>query len=257
MTAPAPVDDTGWIDYPGGSDIPPDRIAMLPYVGRVPEGDVDAPGFSRAAPQAFMVEMGAAQPPLRTHFHVVDQFQVILRGSGRLGRHAVQPGAVHYADRLTPYGPLSAGADGLAYLTLRTISDTGAHYMPDSRDGLRSRLAGDNARPAAARRNVSIDTHADGDVDAVSAAIGGVTELLDDADGLRLVVLSIGPHERRAVTDVGGTGAYLVVTAGAVVDADGTHRGPGALRWLAPRHGVALMAGSAGTTVSLLQLPRA
>lgn len=69
-------------------------------------------------PFAFLVEMtpGSVLP---THFHPVDQFQVFVSGSGLLGRHLTNGLYVHYADRHTAYGPISAGPRGVTYFTLR------------------------------------------------------------------------------------------------------------------------------------------
>jgi hypothetical protein len=83
-------------------------------------------------PQAFLVE----QEPnwvLPVHFHLRHQFQVITAGSGVLGRRPVEPLCIHYASPESGYGPLTAGPEGLSYLTLRVVSDEGAWYLPESR----------------------------------------------------------------------------------------------------------------------------
>src|SRR3954470_14747220 len=46
-----------------------------------------------------------------THFHIVDQFQVVLDGGGTIGRHQLAPYGVHFTRAYTPYGPLIAGAE--------------------------------------------------------------------------------------------------------------------------------------------------
>jgi hypothetical protein len=51
-------------------------------------------------PQAFLVE-NTPHRQLRTHFHDVDQFQVIVSGGGTLGKHAVRPYSVHARTRPT------------------------------------------------------------------------------------------------------------------------------------------------------------
>jgi hypothetical protein len=88
-------------------------------------------------PVAFMVEEepGAI---LHAHFHRADQFQVFVKGSGKLGRYEIQPFSVHYADAFTPYGPIQAGAEGLSYLTLRNAWDDGPQYMPQSHAALKA-----------------------------------------------------------------------------------------------------------------------
>src|SRR5690349_16909151 len=40
------------------------------------------------------------------HFHINDQFQVVVGGQGKLGRHALTPYCVHFSRAYTPYGPL-------------------------------------------------------------------------------------------------------------------------------------------------------
>src|SRR5262245_38428116 len=67
-------------------------------------------------PQSFLVEQEPHTIVL-PHFHFEDEFQVVVGGSGSLGSHTLRPGFVHYAARHTGYGPLKAGAAGLAYLT--------------------------------------------------------------------------------------------------------------------------------------------
>ena len=81
-------------------------------------------------PLAFIVRT----PPggyLEAHFHACDQFQVIVEGSGTIGRHKVRAGFVHYADAFTPYGPLLAAQDeGFAYETLRADWCKGMYRSP-------------------------------------------------------------------------------------------------------------------------------
>jgi hypothetical protein len=86
------------------------------------------------SPNGYLVE----QKPfdiVRAHFHFNSQFQVIVMGSGSLGRHPVEPFIVQYVAAQTGYGPITAGATGIAYLTLRktTIANGGAQYLPENR----------------------------------------------------------------------------------------------------------------------------
>src|SRR5580765_547923 len=65
--------------------------------------DIILPGADEPqGPEAFLVE----QPPasiLGAHFHAVSQFQVIVAGSGALGKHSLEPVHVHYSNRHTGY----------------------------------------------------------------------------------------------------------------------------------------------------------
>ena len=88
-------------------------------------------GSIAGGPHAFLVEQlpDVVLPP---HFHLTDQFQVVLAGSGMLGRsHALEPLTVHYARGKTAYGPVVASSKGLFYLTLRPQTEYGAHYLSD------------------------------------------------------------------------------------------------------------------------------
>jgi len=72
------------------------------------------------------------------HFHEIDQFQVVIGGSGFLGRLPVRPVTIHYVNAFTPYGPIVPGPEGISYMTLRNGVDfAGAHIMPDARTKLR------------------------------------------------------------------------------------------------------------------------
>src|SRR5258707_13685728 len=53
-------------------------------------------------PQGFYVNFGP-NFHISPHFHRVDQYQIVVRGSGRIGTHDLSPVSVHYADGFTPY----------------------------------------------------------------------------------------------------------------------------------------------------------
>lgn len=83
--------------------------------------------------QGFEVNLTTPHGVIPPHFHEVDQYQVVIGGSGSLGKHELPIGAVHYTDRYTPYGPIRAGEEGLSFFTLRLEPVVGSHYMPESR----------------------------------------------------------------------------------------------------------------------------
>jgi hypothetical protein len=95
----------------------------------------DSDATSGPRPQSFLVEQ-SANWTLPTHFHLEHQFQVFIGGSGSLGRTLIHPLTVHYASPHSGYGPLISEGKGIAYFTLRAISDTGAWYLPESREHL-------------------------------------------------------------------------------------------------------------------------
>jgi len=85
-------------------------------------------------PQSFVVEARGAGAFNRVHFHAVDQYQVFVGGTGRVGRSRFLPALVHYVDAFMPYGPIESGPEGYVYVTLRPAADPGARYMPERRD---------------------------------------------------------------------------------------------------------------------------
>lgn len=84
-------------------------------------------------PQSFLVEQDADSVIL-PHFHLQNEFQVVVQGEGSIGRHPVRPLSVHYAGAFTGYGPITAGPAGLCYFTLRPTMDQGAKFLPEARD---------------------------------------------------------------------------------------------------------------------------
>lgn len=82
--------------------------------------------------QAFLVEQEPNSVVL-PHFHLEDEFQVFIAGDGALGKRPVGPVAVHFASRHTGYGPITAGANGVSYMTLRAKLDRGAYWLPEAR----------------------------------------------------------------------------------------------------------------------------
>ena len=148
------------------AEVTPDR-----FVGKLFNGETYArtnylgsDTSHRDTPQALLVEQSANSviPP---HFHGIDQFQVIVHGGGMLGKHAVKPVCVHYANAYTGYGPLNAEDDGIFYFTLRAQSEPGAFFFPEGR----------KFQKANERRNLTADVDVVADGDAL-AVISGVEQ---------------------------------------------------------------------------------
>jgi quercetin dioxygenase-like cupin family protein len=158
-------------------------------------------------PQAYMLEHEAGNI-IHPHFHTVDQFQLFVAGSGRVGREEVQAVSVHYTDRYSPYGPIVAGYRGLTFVTLRRQKDAGAHYMPASRGKMVQR----------AGRNLTHHYEVD-DVARMRAGAACDITILEAVheDGLALRVLRAGPGAHVALEAAVAHGdQYLYVLAGSV-----------------------------------------
>jgi hypothetical protein len=208
-----------------------ERILTANILGDKSTRDVDAP-------QVFYVDMVDPESRIKPHFHGVDQFQLVVRGEGTLGKEAVQPGCFHYADAWQPYGPITAGSEGLAYLTLRARHDSGAPYMP----------GGGRHREGKPRRPHFVEP-----VD--MSAPESRTLVGPFADGLKA---------SREKIDAGGTAAFSsdeqsdgqigVVLSGDVVH-DSTVYPQWSCFWLSRGERCAVSAGAGGADVLALQFP--
>ena len=157
-------------------------------------------------PHAFLVE-STHEDSFATHFHRVDEFQVVVRGGGTMGRHTLVPGLVHFARADTPYGPIRVADDGLQFLTLRACKDgSGAHFFPKGKETLES-ITG--------RDPWQVSEHA------AFEKTGGVAlrpfAKIRDERGLAAYSLALGPGAKTAAPDPSTTaGQYLVVTQGSL-----------------------------------------
>lgn len=207
-------------------------------------------------PMAFLVEKepGAVVHP---HFHQADQFQVVVGGGGSLGTHAVGPGAVHYTDRFSAYGPIIAGDEGIAWFTLRNAWDPGARYMPAHRQELRLARARHQHREAtlAPSRPLPDDALA-----ALSASeIANVLEAGADGLGAWRYRLVAGETARGPDPAAGG-GQYWLVFAGTASFGD-EHAAPlgvNSCAFVSPdAAALGLAAGPEGAELLCLQFPLA
>jgi hypothetical protein len=164
-------------------------------------------------PVAYLIESA----PFREsapHFHQANQFQVVVGGGGHIGKHPVGNFTVHYASAYTPYGPISPGADGIAYMTMRNGFDPGAKGMPKERELLKF----GNRKPRAVTSDPVEPLTAAG---LASAATSCTAMLPAEDDGLGAWLYRIAPGA--AVTGPNpraGGGQYWLVMGGELA-ADG------------------------------------
>jgi hypothetical protein len=102
------------------------RSDLIPETG---DAESDAPNCKLIEQQPHGV--------LQSHFHIVDQFQIMVAGEGLLGKHQVAPYTVHFAAKHTGYGPITAGEQGLHYMVFRLGKDAGAGYLPEQRGDMK------------------------------------------------------------------------------------------------------------------------
>ena len=143
------------------------------------------------------------------HFHAVDQFQIIIDGKGKFGRHDVAPYCVHFSRANTPYGPLLPDVKaGWAFMTLRTRPDPGAQRFPEAKDKLK--LIAER-HPWQITRKVTFQTQG---ADISLHDIPGIS----DEQGLSAHSLTMLPGAHLIAPDPGrGDGQYVVVLRGSLV----------------------------------------
>jgi len=83
-------------------------------------------------PTVHLVEVTNSGGVIPPHFHGEDQFQLVTRGDGQIGKTSLAPGTFHYVDGFTPYGPIEVGREGLTFFTVRPKQNTVTHLMPGS-----------------------------------------------------------------------------------------------------------------------------
>jgi hypothetical protein len=211
------------------------------------EGAEDEAG----SPNAFLVEQ-AANVVLPPHFHKNCQFQLVVRGSGMLGRsHALRPITVHYASGDTGYGPITAGDAGLHYLTLRPVVETGAYYLPQSRDQL------DMATPKFQISSSCTDLLPVQELAAITARDEQVL-VAPAASGLAAWLVTVPRNAScLAPAHAGGAGRFHVVCRGALLHG-GRELPELSCVWTSGDEDPAeLQAGAGGAQVAVLQFPKA
>lgn len=163
--------------------------------------------------QAFRIDM-SANMQLDSHFHIVDQFQLFIAGSGTIGRDNTTVITAHYADHHTGYGPLIAGEQGMSYLTLRSKTDAGLVKL--STPNVREQL-----KPTKRRHRVSsqvvlsippVLAHLEQPI------IETVMEEKEGDDGMTVKVIRLGTDMKITAPATQGTGGYfLVVMNGSII----------------------------------------
>src|ERR1700759_2581892 len=88
-----------------------------------------------------MVDMSPGEV-VEPHFHGTTQFQVFPAGSGTFGRanKPIQSLMLQFKDHHTAYGPITAGPNGLTFISMRVFTGASAPvYLrePDFRDKLK------------------------------------------------------------------------------------------------------------------------
>ncbi|WP_354532449.1 hypothetical protein [Pseudorhizobium tarimense] len=201
--------------------------------------------------QAFRIDM-SANMQLDSHFHIVDQFQIFMAGSGTIGRDDAATITAHYADHHTGYGPLIAGEQGMSYLTLRPKTDAGLVKLstPNVRDLL---------KPTKRRHRVSskvvlsippVMAHLEKPV------VETVMEEMPGDEGMTVKVIRLGAEQSVDGPATEGTGGYFIIVMNGSVLHEGKEYEPWSLIWVAHTDApIKLEAGSKGAEVMASVFP--
>lgn len=226
------------------------QVAKPTFVGAVTDLIVPDASSPAPRPQAFLVEQ-TANWTLPTHFHQEHQFQVFVAGGGTIGKNPVQRLAVHYASPHTGYGPLVSGDQGISYLTLRAVGDSGAWYLPEQRENLLLRIRKQQAHGLPASHLGAAQLKA---LDRPFQET-----LIEPQEGGLAAWLVRLPSDCRAappaLADTGG-GRFYVVTQGSLASR-GEELDALATVFVSSDETIELQAGQGGLEVLVLQFPAA
>jgi len=203
------------------------------------------PGTIDNKPQAFLVERPYANAVIKPHFHDIDQFQVVVRGGGRIGKKEVRPITFQYADAYTPYGPIVARDNGISFFTLRTVASGGHFSMPGSR----------HLMPCRAGRNIAGVF----DLDAPQPKAGAVERvalMTPQEDGVNAIGIRLGANAAvdGLLSDAGGQ--YYLVCSGSLIQDSKALTAESMIRVEPGEAAPTLRAGAAGAQVLFMQFAR-
>ncbi|KCZ58692.1 hypothetical protein [Hyphomonas chukchiensis] len=199
------------------------------------------------SPTIFMIEQ-PANTTLVAHFHRQNQFQLFVDGSGSIGRYGIEAVTVHYAGAYTPYGPLLSGPDGLKYLTIRPVRESGGFAVPDE-------VASMRRGPKAHAQAGPITVMSSEELLTLTAARED-TLIPTSSDGMGIAVHTLPAHAPFAAPDMDNSqGVFVVVLAGSIV-ADDKNLQKWESLFITPGEPVLwAVAGNTGAQVALLLCP--
>ena len=197
------------------------------------------------SPTVFLVE----QPPdtqLHGHFHGENQFQVFVKGEGRMGTHAISPITVHYAGAYTGYGPLLSGPQGLAYFTIRAVFETGTMSASDPSKMVRGPKRHCVSEPMPPAKAATLALRAEIETEELIAL---------QPDGIAARILRLPPGGRASGFDPAtGGGQFYLVLNGELLHGNAVLRHWESMFVSSDETAISISAGASGLEVLCLQM---
>lgn len=220
------------------------------YVGAAPVRGTYVEGNEandNAQPQGFLVDQ-PANAITKPHFHEHNQFQVFVEGGGAMGKQAAKPIGVHYAGAHTPYGPITAGDDGIRYFTLRQRWDPGAKYMPAMRDKLkRGRQRHGMAADLVQLTDAELSTLDSVQIDTVIAP---------ESDAMQALIYRVPPGQSTLTLDPASAGGQYWLVLGGELEREGKHYDRLSIWFVTPDEPpMTISGGTNGVQLLLMQFP--
>lgn len=206
---------------------------------------IGSPGTVDNKPQAFLVERPYAGARINPHFHDVDQFQVVVRGDGRIGKKEVKPVTFQYADAFTPYGPIVARDNGISFFTLRNVASGGHFVMPGSKHLMACR---------AGRNIAGVFEVGSRKMKAGEVAREPLMEAQDD--GVDALGIRLGANAQTQGPVSSGGGQYILVCGGTLLENGKAMAENSLIRVEAGEPAPVLQAGPDGADVLVMQFCR-
>lgn len=182
------------------------------------------------------------------HFHEVDQFQIIMEGSGEFGRHHVEPYFVHFSRAYTPYGPLQSDKDtGWGFIVLRSRLDSGAQRFPWALEKLKQIP---NRQPWQVTTKVSFPAPTAG------VSVQDVPEIKDE-QGLFTRTITMASNARTTAPDPSvGDGQYVVVVKGSLIYENKEREAPTVVFVKRDEPAFEMQAGAQGLEAVIMNFPK-
>jgi rubredoxin len=187
----------------------------------------------------------------QAHFHQNDQFQVVVDGEFKIGRHQLTPYCVHFTRAYTPYGPLVSEGSGFAFMVMRAHRDNGAQNIPEELGQFKKVP---DRQPWQASTAVKFPAPESRPANA-DVLLEAVPEIKDD-QGLAVHTMILKPHVKAFAPDpTRGDGQYLVVVKGSFYH-DGQEQKALGLVFVKPQEGpYQVHAGPDGLEALVLNFP--